>query len=285
MPFFGAHFSIAGGLHKAVETAVRFECPTLQLFTKNASQWAAKPLTEDDISIFKTAVKGAKLKHLTAHDSYLINLASPSDELFQKSVTAFVDELERAEALGLNYLVTHPGAHVGSGEATGLARLVGGLDDAMKRTKGFKVQVLLENVAGQGTTLGYRFEHLSFMLKNVAEPKRFGICFDTCHAFAAGYDLSTEAGFAETFAEFDRVVGIKQLKVFHVNDSVKGLGSRVDRHAGLGLGKIGLTAFRCLVTDSRFAKLPMFLETPKESDDGTVMDPINLGILRKFLND
>ncbi len=284
MPLFGAHFSIAGGLFKAVDTAVRFECPTLQLFTKNASQWAAKPLTEDDISTFRAAVKEAKVKFVTAHDSYLINLASPADELFQKSIAAFVDELERAEALGIRYLVTHPGAHVGSGEDVGLARIVAGLAEAMKRTAGFKVQVLLENVAGQGTTLGHRFEHLAFLLENVTEPKRFGVCFDTCHAFAAGYDLSTEAGYAATFAEFDRVVGLKQLRTFHVNDSVKGLGSRVDRHAGLGLGKIGLTAFRCLATDSRFAKVPMILETPKESDDGTEMDPVNLAILRSFSN-
>jgi len=282
MPLFGAHFSISGGLTKAVETAVRFECPTFQLFTKNASQWAAKPLGEDEIKAFRSAVKAAKSKFVAAHDSYLINLASPADELFQKSINAFVDELERAEALGISYLVTHPGAHVGSGEEVGLARIVVGLDEAMKRTAGFKVRVLLENVAGQGSTLGHRFEHLAYMIENVAQPERFGFCFDTCHAFAAGYDLSTAEGYAQTFGEFDRLVGLKQLHAFHVNDSVKGLNSRVDRHAGLGLGKIGLGAFERLASDSRFAKRPMILETPKESDEGIEMDPVNLTILRAF---
>lgn len=285
MPLFGAHFSIAGGLHKSAETALALECDTLQLFTKNASQWYAKPLTDADVAAFKAAVRKAKLKFATAHDSYLINLAAPGDELFAKSVSAFADEIERAESLGLSYLVTHPGAHVGSGEEAGLNRVIAGLDAAARRCAGFKVKVLLEVTAGMGTTLGHRFEHLAVLLNGVKEPERYGVCLDTCHVFAAGYDISTPDGYEATVAEFDRVIGLKRLKVFHVNDSVKPLGSRVDRHAGLGLGQIGEAAFRRLVADPRFARHPMILETPKEGPDGEVMDPINLGKLRGYLSE
>jgi deoxyribonuclease-4 len=282
MPQFGAHFSVAGGLENAVSTAVRFACPTLQLFTKNASQWAAPPLTDEKVRVFQKAVREAKLRHVTAHDSYLINLAAPGDELFQKSIDAFVVEIERAEQLGLAYLVTHPGAHVGSGEEAGLAHVVEGLNQAMRRTAGYQVQVLLETTAGQGTSLGHRFEHLAYLLENVEQPERFGICVDTCHIFAAGYGLATDDEYDATMDLLKKQIGLKAVKLFHVNDSVKGLGSRVDRHAGLGLGMIGLNAFRRLVTDSRFAKLPMILETPKEDDDGHEMDPVNLRILRDF---
>lgn len=282
MPLFGAHLSVAGGLHKAADAAAALGCGTVQLFTKNASQWAAKPLRDDEITAFKSAVKSAKLKFPTAHDSYLINLAAPGDELWQKSIDAFVVELERAEALGLSYLVTHPGAHVGSGEDAGLARVVVGLDAALKRCDGFKVVVLLETTAGQGSTLGHKFEHLGVLLDRVTEPERYGVCLDTCHVFAAGYDLRSADTYAATFGEFDEHVGLKRLKLFHVNDSVKGLGSRVDRHAGLGLGQIGEDAFRRLVTDRRFAKLPMILETPKEDAVGNPMDPVNLAALRTW---
>jgi deoxyribonuclease-4 len=240
-------------LHNAVATAVRFGCPALQLFTKNASQWAAKPLAEADVSEYRKAAKAAKLKCQVAHDSYLINLAAPGDELFQKSINAFTVEIERAEQLGLDYLVMHPGAHVGSGDESGLQRVVFGLDESAKRTQGVKVKVLIETTAGQGTTLGWKFEHLGYLLKNLKDAKRYGVCLDTCHIFAAGYPLGTDAEYAETFQRFDDLVGLKHLKVFHINDSVKGLGSRVDRHAGLGLGMIGEDVFRRLATDPRFA--------------------------------
>ena len=280
MPLFGAHFSIAGGLTNAVATAVRFECGTLQLFTKNASQWACKPIADDDAKSFRKSAKSAKLKLLTAHDSYLINLASPAEELFRKSVEAFAVEWERAEQLGLSYLVAHPGAHVGSGEEAGLKRVIEGLDIASGRCKGLKTRILLETTAGQGTTLGHRFEHLAAIRAGVREPERFGVCLDTCHVFAAGYPIHTADGFAATFREFDGVIGLGNLKLFHVNDSVKPLGSRVDRHAGLGLGEIGEGAFRKLVNDERFDALPMILETPKEGRDGEELDPINLAKLR-----
>jgi|SRR5579883_970453 len=283
MPHLGAHLSVAGGLHKAVEAAVGLGCGTVQIFTKNANQWKGKPLSDDEVGAFRKAARAAKLKYLTAHDSYLINLAAPGDDLYQKSIAAFQEEVERAEALGLSYLVTHPGAHTGSGEEAGLARVAAALDEVHTRCSGFKVKVLLETTAGQGSSLGARFEHLAYLLDRVKDPGRLGVCLDTCHVFAAGYPLRTDAEYDATFAEFGRVVGLKAIRLFHLNDSVKGLGSRVDRHAGLGLGEIGDHAFRRLVTDRRFRDRPMVLETPKEDADGRAMDPVNLGKLRGFL--
>ncbi len=283
MPLFGAHMSISGGLHNAVTAAAAHDCGTLQIFSKNANQWASKPLQELDIATFRKAVKLAKLKFVTAHDSYLINLASPDDGLYRKSIAAFVDEVERAEALGLSYLVTHPGAHTGSGVDAGIAKVVAALDEVHTRTAGFKVKVLLELTAGQGSCLGAKFEEIAAILDRVKEAKRLGVCLDTCHVFAAGYEIHTEAGYAAMFEQFDDLVGIAKLKLFHINDSAKPLGSRVDRHAGLGLGHIGLEAFRRLVNDPRFAKLPMILETPKEDANDAPMDPVNLGLLRGML--
>lgn len=283
MPLFGAHLSVAGGLTRAVESALRLRCETLQIFTKNANQWAGKPLADDEVTGFRRALRDSRLQHATAHDSYLINLASPDDDLYRKSIDAFTQEVERAEALGLSYLVTHPGAHTGSGEDAGIARVVTALNEVHARCAGYGVTVLLETTAGSGTALGHRFEHLATMLAGVREPERLGICLDTCHVFAAGYPLSAEPDYRATFEAFDAVVGLKKLAVFHVNDSAKPFGSRVDRHAGLGLGHIGLDAFRRLVTDPRFRSRPMVLETPKEGDDGQEMDPINLGILRSFV--
>jgi deoxyribonuclease IV len=282
MPLLGAHLSVAGGLHNAVTEATALKCETLQLFTKNANQWAAKPLTDDEVKTFRTALSESAVQFPTAHDSYLINLASPGDELYRKSIAAFVVELERAEALGLTYLVTHPGAHVGSGEDAGLTRIVAAFDEVHSHCRGFKVMVLLETTAGQGTTLGHRFEHFAAIRSRVKHSERLGVCLDTCHIFAAGYPLGTAEEYAQTFELFDEHIGLEHLKLFHLNDSVKGLGCRVDRHAGLGLGSIGLEPFRRIVTDPRFAQLPMILETPKESDDGTKMDPVNLALLRGF---
>jgi deoxyribonuclease-4 len=276
--------SVAGGLHNAVAASAAHGCETVQLFTKNANQWAGKPLADADVRTFRRALKQAKLRSAAAHDSYLINLAAPDDELFRKSIDAFTDELGRAEALGLAYLVTHPGAHTGSGEGAGIARVVAGLDEVHARCSGFKVKTLLETTAGMGTSLGHRFEHLAAMLEGVKEPARLGVCLDTCHVFAAGYGLATDAEYDATFQRFDDVIGLSKLKMFHVNDSVKPLGSRVDRHAGLGRGEIGLNAFRRLVTDPRFRTRPMILETPKEDEDGNAMDAVNLGILRGFLD-
>ncbi len=283
MPLFGAHLSISGGYHKAVEAAAGLKMDTVQIFTSSPSQWKRKPITSDEIALFSQAIKSAKLKFPTAHDSYLINLAAPDEELYRKSILTFIDEIDRAEALGLSYLVTHPGAHMGTGEEVGLERVAAALVEVFDARPDARVKVLIETTAGQGSSLGAKFEHLSYLLKTVNRPKRMGVCLDTCHIFAAGYPLGTDDEWNATFDSFDDIVGLKHLKLVHVNDSVKPLGSRVDRHAGIGLGKIGLPAFRRLICDSRFIKTPMILETPKEADDGTEMDPVNLSILRGFL--
>ncbi|MDB5306638.1 MAG: nfo 2 [Gemmataceae bacterium] len=283
MPLFGAHMSVAGGLHKAVAASASLGCGTVQIFTKNANQWAGKPLAEDEIRTFRKAIKEAKLKYPTAHDSYLINLATPDDALYRKSIDAFAHELERAEALGLSYLVTHPGAHTGSGVDAGIARVVAALDQVHARCSGFQVRVLVETTAGQGTCLGAKFEEIAAVLDRVKDPARLGVCLDTCHVFAAGYAITRQPDYAATFEQFDDRIGLSRLKLFHINDSEKPLGSRVDRHAALGRGAIGLDAFRRLVTDARFRARPMILETPKEDADGTEMDPVNLGTLREIL--
>ncbi|MBY0456025.1 MAG: deoxyribonuclease IV [Gemmataceae bacterium] len=283
MPLFGAHLSIVKGLHAAVAEATALGCDTIQIFTKNASHWTADPLAEDAIRAFKQAVAGSALKHLTVHDSYLINLASADEAMFEKSIAAFVDEMERAESLGIDYLVTHPGAHLGAGEEAGVTRVIEGYEQALARTKGFRVRVLLETTAGQGTTLGAKFEHLGQILQRANCADRLGVCFDTCHVFVAGYPIDTEAGYAETFQKFDAAVGLSRLKLFHVNDSAKPLGSRVDRHAALGRGEIGAAAFRRLVNDPRFRDHPMILETPKTDDAGKPMDGVNLKLLRRLV--
>lgn len=282
MPLFGAHTSISGGLHNAVATAIELGCETVQIFTKNASQWNARPLSDAEIRVFRQAIEESELQYPTAHDSYLINLASPDDAIYQRSIDAFVHELERAEALGLSYLVMHPGAHMGSGEDPGLARVVAAFDEVHRRCKRYRTVVLIETTAGQGTTLGWRFEHLAAILSGVRSPRRLGVCVDTCHLFAAGYRLGTAKQYAATFEEFDCIVGLGQIKLFHVNDSAKPFGSRVDRHAGLGLGEMELEPFRRLVRDPRFQDLPMILETPKEGPAGEAMDPVNLAILKNL---
>jgi deoxyribonuclease-4 len=282
MPLFGAHLSISRGLANVIRAATALKCDTFQIFTKNTSQWAAAPLVEADVTAFRRAASASELKYLTAHDSYVINLAAPDDALFNKSVAAFVVEMERAEALGLDYLVTHPGLHVGSGEEAGLERVAQGYDEVHARCPGFNVKVLIETTAGQGTALGHRFEHLGTILQRAACADRMDVCFDTCHVFVAGYGLATPDEYAATFQEFDDRVGLSRVKLFHVNDSAKPLGSRVDRHANIGLGEIGPEAFRRLVNDPRFSDLPMILETPKE-DGGADMDAVNLATLRGYI--
>lgn len=283
MPLFGAHLSVAGGFYKAAEAAREMKFETLQIFSKAPSQWAAKAITDDDAASFHKAVAAARLKHITVHDSYLINLAAPDDAAWRKSINAFVDEIERADQLRAEFLVTHPGAHMGRGEEAGVARVIDALNLVIEKTPKACVRILLETTAGMGTTLGHRFEHLAAMLRGVVQPDRFGICLDTCHVFAAGYPIHTEDGYDSVFAEFDRSIGLAHLNCFHLNDSVKPLGSRVDRHAGIGLGQIGDGAFRRLVNDPRFAQCPMILETPKEDDAGRAMDPVNVAKLRSFL--
>lgn len=283
MPLFGAHMSIAGGYEKALLAARKYRCDTVQLFTKNNNQWHARELSDDEVARFRQVLQETRLRAPMAHDGYLINLASPQETLYRKSVEAFVVEVQRAERLGLHYLVMHPGAHLESGEEAGLARVAQALDEVHRRCRGYRLQVLLETTAGQGTTLGYRFEHLAGILERVADPDRLGVCLDTCHVFAAGYPLAPASEYRRTFRHFDQVVGLKKLKAFHVNDSLRPLGSRVDRHAHIGQGQIGLEAFRLLVNDPRFRNKPMVLETPKESPDGRDMDAVNLRTLRRLV--
>ncbi len=276
----GAHMSIGGGLDKAVGRGVAAGCTALQVFTKNASQWRAKPLAEEEIARFKAAQAASPIAPdaTVAHDSYLINLGSPDDGKWAQSVAAFTDELRRCDQLGIPCLVTHPGAHMGAGEEAGLARVAAGLARALAETD--RTMVLLETTAGQGTYLGYRFAHLARLLELVPAEfdARLGICFDTCHAFVAGYDLGTPEGYAATWEEFAREIGYDRLKVLHVNDAKKPLGSRVDRHEHLGQGCIGEGGFRLLMNDPRLRGRPFVLETPK-GDDGAE-DRVNLAFLR-----
>jgi deoxyribonuclease IV len=285
MPLFGAHMSIAGGYFNALLTAQSHGCETVQLFTKNNNQWHAKPVSTEDIRQFRQILRKTKLRLPTAHDCYLINLASPDEQLYRKSVEAFVVEMQRAEALGLRYLVTHPGAAVDGDERAGLRRVAQALNEVHKRCAAFKVRVLLENTAGQGTSLGHRFEHLASIFAEVRESQRLGVCLDTCHMFAAGYPLAPAKEYQATFKEFNRLVGLKNVKVFHVNDSLKPLGSRVDRHAHIGQGCLGLEPFRLLVNDHRFRRHPMILETPKEGPNGEDMDVVNLATLQGLIVD
>ncbi|MCA9055732.1 MAG: deoxyribonuclease IV, partial [Planctomycetaceae bacterium] len=249
MPLFGSHLSIAGGYYKAADAAGALGMDTVQIFTKNNNQWRAKPLSDEDVRQFQDAVARHGLRIPCSHDSYLINLGSPDDSLWNKSLDAFVIELERAEALGLAGVVMHPGSFVDSTEAEGLDRVVEGLNESLRRTPGQRVQIWVETTAGQGTNLGHRFEHLRHLLDRVDPADRMGVCVDTCHIFAAGYPLQTPDEYAATFQEFDDVVGINRIRAFHLNDSKKGLGSRVDRHEHIGEGGLGLEPFRHLLND------------------------------------
>lgn len=278
---FGAHMSISGGLHKAFGYGERAGCDTIQIFSKNQQQWRGKALLEQDIALFKAEQQRTGFWPIIVHDSYLINLASPNDDLWEKSIGAFADELERCNALGIPYLVTHPGAHTGSGEETGLRREASAINRLLDTGVGGDTVILLETTAGQGTCLGQRFEHLAYLIEQAVRPERIGVCVDTCHMLAAGYDIRTPAACAATFAEFDRIVGIERIKVFHLNDSQKDLGSRVDRHTHIGDGCVGLEGFRAIVNDPRFADLPMILETPKGDD--LAEDIENLSRLRGLI--
>ena len=285
MPLLGAHQSIAGGYYKAVEIAASLACDVVQVFTKNNNQWRAKEITEDEAGLFRAKLKELKIKHPIAHNSYLINLASPDAELWKKSIDSFVMELLRADQLGIVYVVSHPGAHTTSSEEAGLQRIIDALDEIHSQTPNVKAKVLLENTAGQGSCLGCKFEQLAVVLNGVKERDRLGgVCFDTCHAFAAGYPLAGEAEYKATMKAFDKAVGLKRIKAFHLNDSKKGLGSRVDRHDHIGRGLLGLEPFRLLLSDRRFSKVPMYLETPKGEENGENLDAINLRTLRGLIN-
>jgi deoxyribonuclease-4 len=284
MPLFGAHLSIAGGHHRALLEAQSRGFDTVQLFTRNATQWQTRELTEEQVRLFRRTHRQTGLRQPSAHASYLINLASPREDLYRRSVEAFVIEMQRAERLGLRYLVIHPGSHGGTDEKAGLGHVTRALDEVHCRCPAYRVQILLETTAGQGHSLGHRFEHLAWILDHVADPDRLGVCFDTCHVFAAGYPLAPEEHYQATLRAFDRLIGLKRLRMFHVNDSCKPCGSRIDRHAHIGQGCLGLDAFRLLVNDRRFRARPMILETPKQ-DNGRDKDVENFGILRSLHTD
>lgn len=279
----GAHMSIAGGYDRAVRAAHAFGFETVQLFTKNNNQWNAPPITDAQVGAFRAAIDETGVVDPVSHASYLINLASPDDVLWNKSIDAMVVEVERCARLGIADLVVHPGAHVGTGEAEGLRRVALGIDRVLERTAGLAVTIDLETTAGQGTCLGHRFEHLQAILELAADGARLGVCVDTCHIFAAGYSLHLKELYDETLDQLDRTVGLGRIRVWHVNDSRRELASRVDRHAGIGAGLLGLEPFRFLLNDPRFRGLPMILETPKGVEDGEELDARNRRLLHGLL--
>ena len=266
MKYFGAHVSAAGGVENAPRNARAIGATAFALFTKNQRQWSAPALTALQVAAFRAACDecGYAPAQILPHDSYLINLGHPDDEALEKSRRAFEEEMARCEALGLDRLNFHPGSHLRQiAPEESLDRIAASINRALDRTHG--VTAVIENTAGQGSNLGFSFRHLAYLIERVEDKSRVGVCIDTCHAFAAGYDLSTRAGCEATFRELDEVVGMKYLRGMHLNDAMKGVGSRVDRHAPLGEGMLGLECFRYIAEDSRFDGIPLILETPDES--------------------
>jgi deoxyribonuclease-4 len=283
MPLLGSHLSIAGGYYKAVQAAAALKMDCVQIFTKNNNQWKGKALSAEDVTLFRDAIERTGIRMPCGHDSYLINLASPSESLWKQSLDAFVIEIERAEALGLVGLVIHPGSRVDSSEEEGLWRIILAINEAFKRTPHAKLQIWLETTAGQGSSLGHRFEHLRAILDGVKERHRLGICIDSCHVFAAGYPLSSFEDYQATLSQFDAIVGLDWVRAFHLNDSKRELGSRVDRHEHIGKGHLGREAFRNILNDPRFAALPMYLETRKGIVNGRSLDAMNLATLQRLM--
>ena len=266
MKYFGAHVSASGGVENAIKNAKEIGATAFALFTKNQRQWLAPALTQEQIAVFRNAMveAGYEAKQILPHDSYLINLGHPEDEGLQKSRESFFEEMQRCELLGLDRLNFHPGSHLKKiSEEESLERIAESINMALERTQG--VTAVLENTAGQGSNLGFKFEHLAYIIDRVKDKSRVGVCLDTCHSFAAGYDLRTKEACDATFAEFDRIVGFNYLRGMHLNDALKPLGSRVDRHAPLGDGEIGWECFKYIAQDSRFDNIPLVLETPDEA--------------------
>ena len=280
-PLLGAHESIAGGIGEALIRGKQVGCECVQIFTKSSRQWASKPLSKEEIDTFKRNKIETGITTVIAHDSYLVNLGAPDEQMRKKSVKGFIEELQRCEALGVPTLVAHPGSHVGTGEENGIKTIAKSIDEAHAACKGFEVKIALEITAGQGSTLGCNFQQMARIIDAVKENDRLRLCFDTEHAFASGYDIRTPEGYENTFSELDKYIGIKRLAAFHLNDSVKDFNSKVDRHQHIGKGFIGLDAFRRLLNDHRFFGLPMCLETPKGPD--LKEDIENLATLRSLL--
>ena len=282
-PLLGAHMSIAGGVGNAFLEGKKVDCDAIQIFTKSSRQWASKPYTKEEIEQFHRNRKETGIGAVVAHDSYLLNMGSPDAALRKRSVAAFIDELERCEVLAVTNLIAHPGAHVGAGELDGIKTIAKSLDEVHKACPGYGAKVTLEITAGQGSNLGYRFEQIANIIDAIKENDRLRVCFDTEHAFAAGYDLRTKEGYERTFGDFDEIIGIERLAAFHLNDSKKEFHSRVDRHEHIGRGFIGIEAFRMLMNDRRFWGLPMCLETPKGPD--LKEDRENLDLLRSLIRE
>ena len=283
MPILGAHMSIAGGYYRAVEQAAAIGCDCVQLFTKNNNQWRAKPISDDEAGKFQEAYASAGLSGALSHASYLINLGSPDDELWQKSIDALVVELDRATQLGIPDVVFHPGSFTTSSAPEGLVRISQAIDQVHKKTDPDGAKLLLENTAGQGSNLGFEFSQLAEIMNGVQDPRRLAVCIDTCHAFAAGYAMDSTENYKATLQKLDDAIGLKQVHAFHLNDSKTPFGSRKDRHESIGQGEMGSEPFRHLLNDSRFDTVPMYLETPKKGDDGEDLDPVNLKALRDLV--
>jgi deoxyribonuclease-4 len=277
----GAHTSTAGGVHKSIERAVKLGFTAMQIFTKNNNRWSSKPINEEEAEKFKEGVKKSPIKFIVAHDSYLINLCASDPVVLKKSREAFIDELERCEILGIPYLNFHPGSHTGRGENEGLKIIAESINIAHQKTKDFKVGSMLEITAGQGTALGFKFEHIERIIDLVEDKSRMSVCIDTAHLFAAGYDIRDYKSYETTMKEFDEVIGMDRLKCLHVNDSKKDLGSRVDRHEHIGKGFIGIKGFRNLMKDKKLQNVPKILETPKGKEQ--LEDLENLETLRSLL--
>jgi len=258
--------SISGGVDTAFDRGAQIGCDAMQIFTKNNNQWRAAPLKEEVVERYHRRQAEPGLTPVVAHASYLLNLATPDDELWRKSIDALLVELERCEVLDIPYLIIHPGSHMESGEEAGIARIAEALNVTHERLPDAQVKITLETTAGQGTNLGYRFEQLAAMIEGTEARDRLTVCYDTCHTLAAGYDFRTPDGYAEVFKQFDDIIGLDRLTVFHFNDSKKDMGSRRDRHAHIGEGEVGLGGFRYILNDPRFQEIPMLLETPKSKD-------------------
>jgi len=283
MPRFGAHLSIAGGLVRAVERARRLRADCLQVFLKSPTQWRFGPLTDETAKHFRREARQAGLVPVVGHASYLLNLASPDRALRRRSERCLMEEWDRAERLGLDALVLHPGSHTGSGEAAGLARIIRVIDRLHARRPRQRVFLALETTAGAGDVLCGRFQHLRAILDGCADGQRLAVAIDTCHLWAAGYDLATSRAVDETLGKLDRTVGLDRVRVVHANDARGALGSGLDRHAHIGRGKIGREGFRALVNHPALRDLPFILETPKEGPRGKEMDPVNLRTLRRLV--
>jgi deoxyribonuclease-4 len=273
--------SIGGGVHMAIERGRSIKCTAIQMFVKNNMQWFARPLMREEIFSFLEHRQRGELLSIFAHANYLINLAATNPQFLENSIRALSEELTRADQLELPFLVLHPGAHLGAGEEAGLEKIVDSINRVFRKIPKVKTKIALETTAGQGSCLGHRFEQIAYIIENVRQPERLCVCLDTAHVFAAGYEIGTDAGVKKTFREFDRVIGLTRLAAIHLNDSKTPIGSRVDRHQHIGKGEIGLDAFRFIMRDRRFKKIPKVLETPKGKD--LREDVANLKTLRSLI--